>query len=146
MSEKEKGSIYAIRDGIENKLIIESSNICISGNLILNDTSNNLFLNSVDIVNRSSLEISLNSYITREQLDTSFNTINTLLLDSSFITREQLDTSFNTINTLLLDSSFITREQLDASFTNISNIIDPSYIQNQIENYFKNNRIQIYQI
>ena len=124
MSEKEKGSIYAIRDGIENKLIIESSNICISGNLILNDTSNNLFLNSVDIVNRSSLEISLNSYITREQLDTSFNTI----------------------NTLLLDSSFITREQLDASFTNISNIIDPSYIQNQIENYFKNNRIQIYQI
>ena len=124
MSEKEKGSIYAIRDGIENKLIIESSNICISGNLILNDTSNNLFLNSVDIVNRSSLEISLNSYITREQLDTSFNTI----------------------NTLLLDSSFITREQLDASFTNISNIIDPSYIQNQIENYFKTNRIQIYQI
>ena len=124
MSEKEKGSIYAIRDGIENKLIIESSNICISGNLILNDTSNNIFLNSVDIVNRSSLEMSLNSYITREQLDTSFNTI----------------------NTLLLDSSFITREQLDASFTNISNIIDPSYIQNQIENYFKTNRIQIYQI
>ena len=40
MSEKEKGSIYAIKDGNENKLILDSSNICISGNFIINNEVN----------------------------------------------------------------------------------------------------------
>jgi hypothetical protein len=149
MSSNKLGSIYARTVASEKYIIINSQNVELSGNVVINknlQVIGNVNINgNLDVSNvytKSQVDASLSNIYTKSQVDISF--VATQLFDASLLnvyTKSQVDASLSNVYTKTeVDVSFVVKQLFDAS---LSNVYNKSQVDASLSNIYTKNQADV---